>query len=87
MGRLVRGKKALTGIAIWGWARERGHHNCFQKSCLDVHFKFIFADLFLVLFLVTVKTASHAFSIVAVLFYPMEGAQELIEFYKVNEVF
>lgn len=86
-GGLVRGKEALTGIAIWGWARERGHRNCFQKSCLDVHFKFIFADLFLVLFLVTVKTASHAFTIVAVLFYPTEGAQELIEFYKVNEVF
>lgn len=66
---------------------ERGHRNCFQKCCLDVHFKFISADLFLVLFLVTVKTASHAFTIVAVSFYPMEGAQELIEFYKVNEVF
>lgn len=64
---------------------ERGHRNCFQKCCLDVHF--ISADLFLVLFLVTVKTASHAFTIVAVSFYPMEGAQELIEFYKVNEVF
>ena len=34
---------------------ERGHRTCFQKSCLDVHFKLIFADLFLVLFLVTVK--------------------------------
>ena len=33
------------------------------------------------------KTASHAFSIVVVLFYPTEGAQELIEFYKVYEVF
>ena len=29
-----------------------------------------FADLFLVLFLVTVKTATHAFTIAAVLFYP-----------------
>lgn len=66
---------------------ERGHRRCFQKSCLDVHFRFIFEDLFLVLFLVTVKNASHAFTIVAVLFYPTEGAQELIEFYKVNEVF
>lgn len=64
-GGLSGGKKALIGIAIWGWARgERGHRQLLPETLSGCPFHL--CRSFLVLFLVTVKTASHAFTIVAV---------------------
>lgn len=70
-----------------GSGQKKLYCNCFQNMSLNVHFKFIFADLFLVPFLLTQTSVSQAFPIAAVLLYPREENQEIIEFCKGKEVF
>lgn len=87
-GRVYERKEALIETGIWVLARERSKTATASKNqCLNVHFKFTFADHFLILFLVTQTTAFQAFTIVVISFYPVEETQELIEFCKVNGVF
>lgn len=50
----MREKMALIRTDIWGLVRERSKIViAFKSQCLNGHFKFIFADLYLILFLVT----------------------------------